>query len=96
MNKIKYKSYDETAEEIKKQRKAQEFLDSVIEDLFNYPPKITNSREERINLLDNYFNDYLANGMLWDYYPENYSQLLFLWETIHESTCLDLLNNNQE
>ena len=92
----KYKSYDETADEIRKQKEAQEFLDSVIEDLFNYPPKITNSREERINLLDNYFNECLAHGMPWDYYPEDYSALLFLWESIHESTCLDLLNDTQE
>lgn len=96
MSKKIYKSYDETAEEINKQRKAQEFLDSVVEDLFNYPPKITESRKERIDLLDNYFNEYLAHGMSWDYYPEDYSQLLFLWESIHYDTCIDLSEDKKE
>ena len=92
----KYKDPKNISTKPTTQNEAQDFIDLVIEDLFNYPPKITSSRQERINLLDNYFNDLLDNGMPWKYYPEDYSQLLFFWENIHFANCLDLLNDTQE
>lgn len=93
---IEYKKYDTTAKELEEQRKHQQFLDAIIELLFDYPPKETQNRAGRIDMLDDFFNELLANGMPWDYYPENYKHLLWIWETIHIDTCIDLKQKNLE
>jgi len=58
--------------------------------LFDDQPSKTNSRQERIDILDRYFEECMNNGMPFDLLPETYDDHLSTWESIWKGTCLDL------
>lgn len=61
--------------------------------LFDDQPGNTNSRQERIDILDGYFEECMNNGMPFDLLPETYGDHLIIWESIWKVTCLDLLGD---